>query len=665
MRTLTATQLSNAKSLHTRAAVRANIRNKRWRWSELHYNANQDLYTDMAPATLALHRCRVDASGNVQTAMVETPTTQAQWETWTTQATGAVASSDCAIAIAPSPSDLNMRVFFTTTTKIRLIESANGGLTWGSPADVVAISGAVFVAADNAAVFYLEGGELKVQAKPYGSGSWTAGAAWAGTTFAAPNGVGASWDPATSTYFVAVAGDGQLWVAFYDPSADAWSGSLQIAPGGNGAAGNTLTFRSPSTAIVTDDGGKRWIIAYIDDFSGSSTDWNQPIVVLSRDGIHFGDEVAVDCWTWSPTHARASLAAFYGYAYLANNTTVCRAKTFDNDNADQNLTQVSCEEYRRETGPQGSRLWVTALDPSDAWRIPGAVSTAAEAAQPLAEIVVERGLGYKTALEWEPLDPYYIVSAKARHGRHGKRIEIEAIDGLGLLGLWSPAEPMSWQDKAVSWLAAELVASVGLQFSCPASPCALDYQVPLYTIRPGQNGLHALLDLLSLCGAVPWVLETGVIYAAELRNYGPASKLQIGDSAEILSAAFATQAPPFTGGRVVGYNASAGVGYSSEDADASGALGLRIIRTRYDARLSSDDAARTAARYYRALASESSRQEIITVPLRPDAEMYDLANILDSEVVNPSDNIRRLAGISEAWDGDANTYTSTLTFRLY
>jgi len=92
---------------------------------------------------------------------------------------------------------------------------------------------------------------------------------------------------------------------------------------------------------------------------------------------------------------------------------------------------------------------------------------------------------------------------------------------------------------------------------------------------------------------------------------------------------------------------------------------LRLIHTRYDARIDNSSTATDNANYYWTLANENTRRLVITVPLRPDAEMYDLANVLDTSVVPVGDNIRRLAGIREEWDGDANRYISTLTLRAY
>ena len=660
MRSITDTLLAAATSWRGRPVVRLDVRNRRPRWAVRAWEDGARYASDMLGEGGTIHRARVDGAGNLAYAQVTDPQTPrlsgdaGSWTDWVTLVGGCVAASDVALA---QPAEGCLRAFYlaaTTPVELRCASSADGGASWNTGNLVATVAGTVYLAAAHQRVFYIEGGLVKSRGQPWGGSSWVAGANWSALgTMATPRGLGADYDAAAGLYRVLVAGDGALWAGSYDAAADAWSDPLQIAPGGAGGAPAASALRDPAVLVA---GGSYWV-SWMDDLQGDPAAWTQPVVLRSQDWTHFGDEVALQISAEEHRRVALAWAEELGQVFAGDEGTICATALYDAASAAQNLVDLQPIHYARETTSSGSRLTITLLDPAGELKGLGQAGEAAEALQPLAEIILERG--YRTAAgeETVALDPHYLLTAELIAGRDGGRVILEAVDGWGLLGLWRPGEPLTWEGRSIHWLLAELCARVGLSY-VEEEQEGLLYEVPTFTVLPGQNGAQAARALLGLAGAVAWFDAQGALRAAELALYSPVEKPELGAAGEIAQARYGLRAPWGTTWRYYGE----GVAHTSDDEAASMALGLRLVRAAEDHRLVTADQAQRAAEGAWAAGRMAARREVVTVPLRPDLELWDLALLhADEAIIPPEDDLRRIVEIAEEYDAARGRYLSRVT----
>ena len=285
---------------------------------------------------------------------------------------------------------------------------------------------------------------------------------------------------------------------------------------------------------------------------------------------------------------------------------------------------------------------------------------------PLASLILERG--YVT---WSPpgssgdgaervaLDPHYLVSATLtegpRSGRgQGGKLILEAVDGWGLLALWHPGEPLTWTNRAVAWLLKEICARVGLDYAdCGAS--SFSYTPATFTLLPTQSGAEAVRELLKLAGGVGWFQEDGAFYAVELYSYDPLDRVEIGAEGEVLQGAYGLRAYKGTSFRVYGQGAAS----ASELGAESMELGLRLMRSHEDYRLTTADSTQALQDYLWTRGRISGRKELLTIPLRPEVELWDIAQLtVNAEIIPPSDCLRRVVGIGEEYDAGRGRYVT-------
>jgi hypothetical protein len=236
---------------------------------------------------------------------------------------------------------------------------------------------------------------------------------------------------------------------------------------------------------------------------------------------------------------------------------------------------------------------------------------------------------------------------------------LHAVDGWGLLDLWRPAETLTWSGQTIEWLCMELCQRVGLSFT-HQTHSAFTHALAIFTIPPETSAARAIQQLLFLAGATARFTGAGALHAMNLFSYAPTDRVNVGHSNEILSASLSLRPYVATASRIYG----AGAGSSAENDIQSMTLGLRIKVCIEDARLTDANQAHDVGDYQWRVQELSARSERVTVPLRPDAELYDTVSLhVATGVIPRSDDLRQITSIHEHYDAPRQLAHTTLELR--
>jgi len=642
MRTITATHLAAAKSLKGKPAISAVIKDDRLRWTLLHWADGSARKTGMAVNGTTIWRARSTTLGEIQTVRLTSPQTASKWSEWTTQTLEGLADSDVSIGVTGTT--IHLVYVLTGGTTVRTLASTNSGDTWGSPETVVSgLSGTIYLFTVNDAVVIQNGTTITVYTK---SGTWGLRATW---TTAAVTNAGVSTAFVASNYRLIAAYDGKILIRTLNPTGWAWGTALQVAPGGTGSAPSVSNLRWPCVA----HDGTHYLYSWIDEMTGTPT-WTQPVIHQSDTWGYIGNEVALSIWGDAYRRVDIAYVSSTRTLYAANEKCICRAYTYNASDTTQNLSGLTILGYKRRTREQESRLVVEVLN-TGAYDTLGQAGQTAECIRPLAKVLLARGYMTSAGNETIALDPHYITSAKLTAGKGKGLLTLEAVDAWGLLDLWRAAEPLTWTSRTIAWLLSMVCHRVGLAWS-DNGDSAFDETLPTFTITPGMNGADAVRELLRLAGGVAWPDVDGNLYGVNLYAYGPLTYIEAGPS-EILSAEYGSLAYYATSLRVFGTGAASASELGSESMD----LGLRVSRSYDDYRANSATITGQMQQYLWTRARISGRDERITIPMRPDAELWDLASITDPEgIIAPGDKLRNINGLDEDYDPKRGVLTTTL-----
>ena len=384
--------------------------------------------------------------------------------------------------------------------------------------------------------------------------------------------------------------------------------------------------------------------------------------------LHYGDEVALVLYAATDRKLCLAYDAKSRTLYAGNETSVCCATLYDASDSAQNIEDLPIVAYHRDTGghhgPSGhlgpsagwSRLDLEIHDPDRTYKAIGRAGEDGEAVQPLAEVIVSRGYVVAGAEESEDLDPHYIVEARYTHGRGPGRLLLQALDGWGLLDQWRPVMPIVYEGRSARDILEDLAAKVGLAYDDTATS-ALGRTLSEFRVLPSQTAASAISSLLTLCGCAALFQEDGTLYAVELYSYAP-NAVTVGTEGQITRGEFSQTAREPNSFHVLGD----GVAAADLQPTANMALGLRVHRRIVDHRYTSSGQAtdRTNALYTQATLGR--RRDQVTVPLRPDLELWDRVQLTDHGGIIPDDdNVRRVVRIRELWRARAGRLETYLT----
>jgi hypothetical protein len=702
MRTLSSSLLTAATKWGSRPTVLADVQNKRWRWTTLHSHdeaANLSAQVALPYTTPTLiTRALVDASGNLFSLKIADPAVAAQWDTWgAALLTNAIHAGDVAIAAPDLTSAVKLRLFFFSDlaghSELKWKESSNGGTSWGAAYILNTALAATYLAASYKLYLTMDTGVIVGETSDWG-GLWSAITPWTALTTECPtlattlHGIACAWDNAAGLYRVVVAAaksattGSAIYIGTYDPTLDTWSAPAQIAPGGRGPAPSATVLCEPSISIFTHGTTTRYALSWVEAITGTDLTWTYPIAVWSEDYVHFGDETAISMG--ATTHRRANLTYWptTKTLFVANELSVAKSVCWASANTDLNVSDLTVESYERDTRPLGSHLTISLVNPNppslrapvrnnltNAAAIDGIYDAAGRTGAyacvyPLSVLLLNRGYitgGYE---EREALDPYYLTSIEVTKGQGSgpnaaSSLILHAVDGWGLLDLWRPAETLTWVNQTVEWLCLELCQRVGLAFTHGVNS-AFTRAIPLFTVSPMSTAATAIQQLLFLAGAVAYFTEAGAMHAVNLFGYAPTARVYLGGHNEILQASLSLRPYVATASRIYG-NAT---GANAENDIQSMTLGLRLKRYIEDARLSVAAQAEDVADYLWRIQELSERSERVTVPMRPDPELYDTASLhVAIGVIPRSDDLRQIVAIRERYDASQQLAHTTLEMR--
>lgn len=648
MRAYTASGLAAAKSLKAKPAISAAIADKRLRWQSLHWDDGSSQPTDMAILATTIWRVRSDTSGNVQTAKITNPTTKAQWTTWTTRVASALPSGDVAIAVTGTQLRI---VYVTGTYTVATITSDDSGDSWSAAENIVTgLPAAPYVATINSAVFVFTAGDLRCYTK---SGTWELRATWA-TGATTMRGCDAEY---TSSYYrTIVAYDGKVLTRSLNPSTWTWATALQIAPGGTGTPPGSSQLQHPAVCWT----GTYYMYSWTDLMAGTPG-WEQPVVHTSNIWGYIGNEVALTIWGTTPRRTAMAFRSSDSAIFAANEKCICYAHEYAAKANQQYLSGLTVLSYSRRTREQESRIELDTLNDQGQYNSLGQPTAYGQSPayaaciKPLAQILLTRGYVTSAGTETITLDPHYIISAELTAAKGRGTLTLTAVDAWGLLDLWRAAEPMTWANQTIQWLLNMICHRVGLSWS-DNGDAAFTQTLNIFTITPGMNAADAVRELLRLAGGAAWPDADGNLYGVNLYGYGPLNYVEIGP-AEILRARYTLAANYATSPRVFGTGVAAAAELSSE----SMYLGLRITRSYDDYRVTTSTIANNMQRYLWTRARISDREEEVTIPMRPDPELWDICQITDPEGIIPATSkLRNISGIDEDYDSRRGTLTTTL-----
>jgi hypothetical protein len=459
-----------------------------------------------------------------------------------------------------------------------------------------------------------------------------------------PRGLGA--DYANDAYHLVAAADGYVWVGTL--SGATWSAPLQLAPGGNAPAPASAALRGPDILVAA---GPTYFVTWVEDYTPAASTWIRAVVRTSPDLIHFGNEVGLALEALNATVAwRAALAyvAATRRIYAANEQCVCATTLYDAADATQNLSALPVTAYRRESAEWGSRLRVQILNS-------GAYDPLPTPLAPLTALVLRRGYHTGAGAETLPLDPHYVVAATVDSGFGNGQLTLEAVDGWGVLALWRPQEPLRWLGKTIAWLLTEVVGRVGLRVSATGSSFAT--VVSVFTASPPQDGLSLVRQLLHLGGGGGYFDADGVLQALNLYAWSPLARPHLGDEGETLYGRYGLALSEGNAVRVFGD----GVATTSDNAPAQMAEGLRRVRVVEDYRLTTSAAATQVAQYHWARGRMGALTRQVTVPLRPELELHDLAYLhAPATILAGGCEIAHIVALGEEYDSRRGVYRSTV-----
>ncbi len=642
MRTITSTLLAAARSLAGRPSIHLTVDDRAVRWRALHTLVPAVDCPCVASACNGslIVRAGVDGSGNLYYQVIHDAALAAPWQTWTLLAAGASrANGDVAVAWHA----LAWCIYYQRSDHwIMMVRSIDDGATWSAASQVYHPSRTAALAAAGPHLFALEDA-LRVYQLQAGGASWSGPYTLPGVAPASDLGVAACIQPTS--------GGGQMVPALfamgggiravrYDPAAHTFGAVTALTPGRDQELSASASCRWPALAALDET---RLLATWVEQWSGDLDAWRHPVSRISVDGAgaHWGRELPLA----NPAETDRRMALAYDsldeVLYAGNGERVLVAEMHDallNPLSHLGPLEVAC--YRgawRVTAP--GRLHVALLDADGALAEPGALGEDGQALRPLAELTLARGYVTAAGAEEVALPPHYLVRARRTHGLGGGRVELEAVDALGLLELWSPPEPLEWRERTLRWLAAEVCAQGGLPWGDDGC-AALGVTLERFTWQPGTTALAALHALLRLSGCVARAAAQGGVGALHLASHAPATHAALGEAGEVLRAAYGPGWPEATAIRVVGHDAWADV----DDVTLGGELGLRLHRYIEDARITSAAVAETVRDRELRLASLAARADELTVPLRPELELWDVADVAGL-------GERVIVGLAEAWDG--------------
>lgn len=495
MRALTPTLRAAQQSASAEPCLRVRLFDRdagaiRLRWRRIHEGAEADGPCALAVAgDGALLRARIDpASGALSRQRVTEPGSGTGFTEWTAVGTVAVAPR---VGLAASGSRAILASVRADGVRVELRESTDSGASFGAAQTVATAGSSVTALAaaigpdGSAAVLYASGGTVYA-VRRQALGAWAAPVAWS-RSLAAVSGLAAYFEVGCNVLVSGTAADGVAGV---------WSTVLGV--GGAERAGHWLPLAEVASAAAGSG------ISYL--ASGvMRADAPQAVFVESYRGTGAYDRVQIAAGIAGGGHGRGewrdprpfSHASPYGLAaatspaaaWLASPNAVWRAPVA---HVEHELTDDVLEAVieQREQG----RLRLTLRNEDGRY----AESRAPAALAAGGELWVHPGYRTSAGIETSEGPRFWIGSVRRRRSGGAATVEVDAVDGLGLLEAWVASEQLVWEagERSAIEILAAIARRAGLRLTARQASAESGRLRPAFTVRAGERGATAVGRLL-------------------------------------------------------------------------------------------------------------------------------------------------------------------------
>ena len=611
--------------------------------------------TDMTGSATLLQRVRNDA-GSIEHSKITDPAEGAQWLVWTAIAAGARADSDVAICYTTA-AKTTLRAYWqdAATDDFWARESADQGDNWG-----VAwmcnngFAGMKYIAADYQQFWVQSGVSIYWHAyAPAETGG--AGASWGGA-YTDPLGISCvQKEDGSDTAHVIFAADRRIY------SLRVWHNAVQsthyLDPPSDQTVAAAAAPRLPSLCRL---GGQTWACSWVRYSTGTPTMHQETVQFsLEDDCYRFGATCGMRMDSAGVQRMSMAYVTTHQRIFCGHDTATHWTYHYALGDAAGETYSVTPVRYRRiKNGHEPGILELEFLDPTGSYRSHASRGNASITAGFATMNTVTLKRGWKTSAgdQTISLDPHYITQVSRSSYRDGGHVFVTAVDGFGLLEMTRTEAPLTYLNRSLAYIAADIVALAGLVWADDADAIWATVMTS-FTINPRISARQALLDVLALAGAVAYVAGAGGITGRVLVGYIPGSTPVLGDQDEIEHAMFGVGVSSITSVDWIGD----AVGYHSETPMREASQGRRFTAIHTDLRATTLAIATQAALYRQALADMEHDLCVITVPLRPDLEIWDevtiSANINDvSAAMNP----KVVTRIAEELDTRTNKFLMQL-----
>ena len=511
MRTLSATLLAEQRSASARPYLRVRLFDRdagtiRLRWQRWYEGSEPDGPCGAAvPADGSLLRARIDPSGGALSHQrVASPSESSDFTSWTSLGTVAVTPR---LGLSAAGTRAMLATVRSDGVTVEVRESTDSGAGFGS-SSAVATAGATATAVScalqsdgSAAVLYAVSGVVYAVTRA-GTGAWSSPQAWT-LSLASVSALAAHFqlDYSVLVSGATAAGDQGVWATTLGVGGQSqpgnWSPLAELAAA---SSGTSVSYLATGAALA---GVPRGL--FVESYSGGG----------AYDRVHIAGGVALSAWfdfLWRDPrpfeHASPhglAVAADGGDAWLCSPGAVWHAAV------SAPVTDLSADvlEADLEQGLERGRLRLVLSNDDgryNADRAPAALA-------PGGELLI--GPGYETTAGAETSEGprFWITSLRRRRRGASSAVELEAVDGWGLLRAWTASRQLTWSaggDSAFQVLR-DIARRAGLTaFLTNASVEATTLR-PAFAVRAGENGATAVSRLLEM---LPDVLVVSGVDAA-------------------------------------------------------------------------------------------------------------------------------------------------------
>ncbi len=622
MRALTPTLRAAQQSASTEPYLRVRLYDRdagaiRLRWQRVHDGEEPDGPCALAAAgDGSLLRARIDpATGALSRQRIADPAAGAGFADWTAVATVAVAPR---LGLAASGSRALLVSVRADGVSVELRESADSGASFGAPRAIAVAAAAVTGMATaigpdgSAAVLYASGGTI-FGVRRQGLGAWSAPTAWP-HSLATVSGLTAFFETdcnvlVSGTDAGGVAG---VWSTVLGMGGAAPPGHwLQPAAIASAAPGSGIGYLA--TGAMRADAPQAVLV---ESYQGAGGYQRVQIAAGASGSLH-GDGQWRDPRPFAhPSAYGLGAASSAGAAWLAAPHAVWRAPIAHEEHELTGDVLDAVIELREQ-----GRLRLTLRN--DGARFAASRAPAALAAG--GELQVEPGYRTSAGVETSEGPRFWIVAVRRRRSGGAATLELDAVDGLGLIEAWVASEQLVWQtgERSAFQILEAIAQRAGLRLIMRNASAEAVALRPAFTVRAGERGGTAVRRLLR---ALPdrLQMERGLLVLSEPAADGAAG-YAYGAEHAVLAHTIEAGRPAAGWARVFGRGVFAEA--ADEDALAAGAGAVTAIDENLGAQDRADARAGTLLRQSR-LAVD--RGELL---VRPNVAQQpgDIVAITDAE----------------------------------